>query len=177
MRPLTFKGHLDRHVQELAGKQTRSLAELAAIARRRPDFTEPLFVWAAKTGRAARLSRYLEHRPALRGELANLATLEQQGRLDSVLADPDSGLRAEYTRVWEDYAYRRDARKREAEEKLSARMRVLALEANRHVTRYRMAKDLGLNPGNLHAFLAHGDPNKISLKRVSDLLGYLEVAC
>jgi len=39
-----------------------------------------------------------------------------------------------------------------------------------------MAKDLGLNPGNLHAFLSQGDPTKLSLDLVADLLKYLEAA-
>ena len=85
-------------------------------------------------------------------------------------------MRPEYSKVWRSYVARRDAQGRDAELKLEARKRVLALESKKHVTRYRMAKDLGLNPGNLHAFLAQGNPNKLSLNRVVDLVEYLEAA-
>lgn len=44
------------------------------------------------------------------------------------------------------------------------------------LSRYRMARDLGLNDGNLHAFLAQGKPNALSLKRAFDLVEYLEAA-
>jgi hypothetical protein len=39
-----------------------------------------------------------------------------------------------------------------------------------------MAKDLGLNHGNLHAFLSQGNPTKLSLERVVGLVEYLEAA-
>ena len=46
----------------------------------------------------------------------------------------------------------------------------------RGVSRYRTAKDLWLNRGILHAFLAQGNPSKLSLTRAFDLLEYLEAA-
>ena len=71
---------------------------------------------------------------------------------------------------------RRDTAARDAELRLEARKRVLSLEARKKVTRYRMAKDPGLNPGNLHAYLAQSNPTKLSLDRVAELLKYLEAA-
>jgi hypothetical protein len=59
---------------------------------------------------------------------------------------------------------------------LVARARVLALASQKGVSRYRLAKDLGLNPGNLHSFLAHGDPRKLSLDKAVALVKYLEAA-
>jgi hypothetical protein len=105
-----------------------------------------------------------------------LVELKDAGSLESALAAEDSGLRPEYSKAWRSYVVRRDAAVRDAELRLEARKRVLALEARKHVTRYRMAKDLGLNPGNLHAFLTQGDPTKLSLDRVAELLEYLEAA-
>jgi len=60
--------------------------------------------------------------------------------------------------------------------RLETRKRILALESRKGVTRYRMAKDLGLNPGNLHAYLSQGNPTKLSLDRVAALVEYLEAA-
>ena len=71
---------------------------------------------------------------------------------------------------------RRDAPARDAELKLEARKQILDLEERTSVSRYRMAKDLGLNPGNLHAFLAQGNPSKLSLERVYGLVEYLRAA-
>ena len=65
---------------------------------------------------------------------------------------------------------------READLKLEVRRQVLELEKVKCVSRYRMAKDLGLNPGNLHAFLAQSNPRKLSRKRALELLEYLRAA-
>ena len=50
------------------------------------------------------------------------------------------------------------------------------MEATKGVTRYRMAKDLGLNPGNLHAFLSQGNVSKLALERAYELVDYLAAA-
>lgn len=176
MRRLTFAGYLGSYVRFLGGQETLALSRLAALTRSEPRLVEPLLLWAAKTGRAGRLSELLEDRERLLGELETLVSMEQAGRLEPALATEDPRLRPEYSKVWRSYVARRDAPVRDAELKLEARKRVLALEKAKGVTRYRMAKDLGLNPGNLHAFLAQGDPSKVSLDRALGLVEYLEAA-
>jgi hypothetical protein len=176
MRRLTFRGYLESYVQLLAGQRTLALPRLAALARSEPRLTEPLVLWAVATGNASRLSRLLQAQGDLERELATLVSLQQQGTLESALAAEDHRLRPEYTKVWRSYVVRRDACARDAQLKLEARNRVLALEKSKRVSRYRMAKDLGLNPGNLHAFLAQGDPTKLSLDRALGLVRYLEAA-
>ena len=176
MRRLTFGGYLDSYVRYLGGSDTRAVSRLAALARTEPRLTEPLLLWAVKKGYDARLCGALGDQSALARELEVLVALEGAGRLDSALAAEDPRLRPEYVKVWRSYVARRDAPARDAELKLEARKRVLELESVKGVTRYRMAKDLGLNPGNLHAFLAQGNPSKLSLDRALRLVGYLEAA-
>ena len=176
MRRLTFKGYLESYVQQLAGQHTLALPRLAALTRPEPRLTEPLVLWAVATGHAPRLSKLLKTQGDLDRELAYLVSLEQDGRLESALAAEDPRLRLEYTKVWRSYVARRDAHARDAQLKLEARNRVLALEKSKGVSRYRMAKDLGLNPGNLHAFLAQGNATKLSLDRALELVRYLEAS-
>lgn len=176
MRQLTFVGYLDSYVRYLAGSDTRAVSRLAALARTEPRLTEPLLLWAVKKGHDARLRGVLGERSDLARELGVLVALDGARRLESALAAEDPRLRPEYVKVWRSYVARRDAPARDAELKLEARKRVLALESAKGVTRYRMAKDLGLNPGNLHAFLAQGNPSKLSLDRALELVGYLEAA-
>ena len=176
MRRLTFGGYLESYVQYLAGKDTLALSQLAPLLRSEPRLTEPLLLWAVKTGHAQGLSKALEAQADLARELKTLVSLEQQNALESALAVEDPRLRPEYSKVWRSYLARSNAPARDAELKLAARERVLVLEAAKGVSRYRMAKDLGLNPGNLHAFLAQGNPSKISLSRALELVEYLEAA-
>jgi hypothetical protein len=176
MRRLTFPGFLQSYVRALSGEDTLALSRLAVLSETEARLVEPLLLWAAVTGRAKRLESLLEGRQALQQELRMLARLRSTGCLESELADASPNLRPEYSKVWHSYVVRRDAPSRDKDLRLKVRKRVLELESQKSVTRYRMAKDLGLNPGNLHAFLSLGDPTKLSLDRVADLVEYLEAA-
>jgi len=176
MRQLTFAGFLDAYVRTLAGEDTRALPRLVRLAARDPRLVEPLLLWAAATGRAARLTPLLAERDDLRSELAALAELQRAGSLETALDEGAPGLRPEVLKVWHSYTARRDSSVRDQQLKLEAREQALVLEAAKTVTRYRIAKDLGINPGNLHAFLTQGVPTKLSLERVTALLRYLEAA-
>lgn len=176
MRGLTFEGYLRSYVQHLAGQSTLSLSKLTNLAVSEPRLVEPLLLWAVVSGRADRLSHLLAGSEDRLEELSALAALERDGELESALAADDSPLPPEYAKVWHSYLVRRDATTRDAQLKLAARKRALALEADKNVTRYRMAKDLGLNPGNLHAFLTQGNVSKLSLDRAYELVRYLDAA-
>lgn len=176
MRRLTFNGYLESYVRRLAGKDTLALSQLASLGQSEPRLVEPLLLWATKNGQSERLLKLLEGRVDLQRELRLLVSLEDCNRLEASLADTDPRLRREYVKVWRSYLVRRDGAQRDAELKLAARERVLALEPMKHVSRYRMAKDLGLNPGNLHAFLSQGNAAKLSLDRAYELVRYLEAA-
>lgn len=176
MRGLTFPGFLESYVRSLAGADTVALSKLVDLSASEPRLVEPMLLWAISTGRGERLFKLLDGQNALQQDLVVLTGLQEAEALASTLAAEDPRLRPEYSKVWRSYVVRRDARVRDAELKVQARKRVLALESTKRVTRYRMAKDLGLNPGNLHAFLSQGNPAKLSLDRVVELVEYLEAA-
>lgn len=176
MRRLTFGGFLDANVRHLSGEDTLALRRLTPLLPAEPRLAEPLLLWATVTGRSERLARQLGGNEELLSELRQLVSLSEAGRLEEALASEDSRLRPEYSKAWRSYVVRRDAPARDARLKLEARERILALEAEKGVSRYRMAKDLGLNPGNLHAFLSQGDPKKLALEKAYRLVDYLEAA-
>ena len=176
MRQLTWAGYLKTYVPYLADTRSQAMSRLAEQARMRPRATEPLLLLAATTGRAQELSRHIQDRPNLLAELRLLDELVREDQLEAALANEDSRLRPEYAKTWRSFVVRRDTVRRDARLKQVARDRVLALETSREVTRYRMAKDLGLNPGNLHAFLSQGNLSKLSLARAYQLVDYLEAA-
>ena len=175
MRRLTFKGFLESYVKYLAAEDTVDLTRLASVVSGEPRLAEPLVLWAVVTGRGARLAELLEEKP-LAAEVRAVERLAEAGRLEETLAAAGPELRPEYVKAWRSYVSRRDAASRDARLKLEARQRVLALEAEKGVTRYRMAKALGLNPGNLSAFLVQGNASKLSLDKAFQLVRYLEAA-
>lgn len=176
MRRLTFNGYLKSYVRFLAGEDTLALSRLAEVARAEPRLVEPLSLYAVRSGRADRLAELWSDRQDLRRDLRPLEALESRGELEAALGGEDARLRPEYAKVWRSYRARSEAPARDAELKAQARKRALELETEKRVTRYRMAKDLGLNVGNLHAFLAQGNTSKLSLERASKLVEYLEAA-
>lgn len=175
MRQLTLKGYLDSYVPYLAGEETHALPRLARRLQVEPRLVAPLLLWAAVSGRGDRLSRLLESEEQ-RGELEALMSLHSDSLLEPALAEEDPRLRPEYAKVWRSFVARRDGNRRDAELKLEARERVLALAREKGVSRYRMARDLNLNHGNLHAFLAQGKASALSLERAFELVEYLEAA-
>lgn len=176
MRPLTFRGFLNTYVAYLSGEGTLDPARLAALVHRRRRLSAPMVLWAVETGRADRFAVLLGDDLDLVAELRAVEQLRSQGDLERALQEAHPPLRPEYAKAWNSYVARRNVPQRDADLRLAARERALALESEKHVSRYRMAKDLGLNPGNLHAFLAQGDPKKLSLKRAKELVRYLEAA-
>lgn len=173
MRQLTFKGFLGAYAQDLASRRTRSLSRLLAEVQREPRLMEPLLLWAVVREDGDRMRHLLADQPTLQAELASLASLHDRGRLERALEKGGHALRPEYAKVWTSYVARRDAHDRDEDLKSDARKQVLVLERSKGVTRYQMAKDLGLNPGNLHAFLAQGNMRKLSLDRANGLVRYL----
>jgi hypothetical protein len=176
MRQLTLSGFLDSYVRYLSGEDTLAPRRLVSLLPAEPRLAEPLLLWATVTGRSERLARLLAGNQDLLAELRQLVSLREAGRLEDVLSSEDPRLRPEYSKAWRSYVARRDAPARDARLKLEARERILTLESEKSVSRYRMAKDLGLNPGNLHAFLSQGDPKKMALEKAHRLVEYLEAA-
>jgi len=176
MMRLTFEGFLGSYVKYLSGENTLALPRLVRLLSTEPRLVEPLVLWAVATGHGDRLARLLEDDRALASEVALVERLASEDRLETALASGDPVLRPEYAKAWRSYAARRDAGARDARLKLDARARVLALKAEKGVSQYRMAKDLGLNPGNLNAFLVQGDPRKLGLDNAYALVRYLEAA-
>lgn len=175
MRQLTLKGYLESYVPYLAGEDTLALTRLVRHLSEEPRLVAPMLLWAAVSGRGDRLRRLLQSEDQRR-ELEVLMSLHSASFLEAALAEADPRLPPEYAKAWRSFVVRRDTTQRDAELKLEARKRVLDLASAKGVSRYRMARDLGLNDGNLHAFLAQGKPSALSLQRVFDLVEYLEAA-
>lgn len=176
MQHLTFKGYLDRYVPYLAGEYTRRASRLAELARTSPRLRAPLVLWAVATDRTERLAWALGEHTPLAEQLREVERMQARGELERTLQSDAGALSPEYAKAWRSYVSRRDAGMRDAAVKSAARERALQLAASKGVTRYRLAKDLGLNQGNLHAFLVKGEMRTLSPAKAKALVKYLEAA-
>ena len=167
----TFKGFLERYCKELSGLDTSSLRRLVRAARENPRGVEPLFALAAVRGQLSYLLE-LSEEAWFHGDYRQLAgELERAESIEELLASARAPER--YAAVLD--AFRAQGDSLAAARRINGLMRPMIVEALEKggVTRYRLCRDLGLNPGNVYAYLA-GDDTKVSKQTARRMLQYAQ---
>ena len=169
---LTFKGFLLDYCQELAGARTSSIKKLCAAAGHdAPRVAEPLFFYALETGRIELLLRSSEG-TWMHDDYRSLARSAEGYEADALRFSESCTLPDRYARVAAAFHAQRNSV--DADRRVIALMRdrtVEALDAS-GVTKYRLCKDLGLNMGNVYAYLNRGDVTKVSRDTARRILEY-----
>lgn len=156
----TFEGFLKAYCAELAGTNTVSIRRLCRLAASdAPRVAEPLFLLALERGKLAHLLE-VSRGTSLEGEYRERA--EEAAPYGSALAYLESGAApGRYAKVLDAFRAKDDLLA--ADRRIAGLMRTKTLEALQSggVTRYCLCRDLGLNPGNVYAYLK-GDASKVS---------------
>lgn len=174
MRALTFSGFLAQYVKQLAAEETTSLYKLAAEAgSNNPRLREPLLLYAVYTQKEKVLLQATKE-PNLRMEYQRMVSLYTADVMTDLFKQASPKLPAEYHKVWQSYQSRRNRGQADEHTKELMRQKVKRLQAQKGVTNYRIYTDLKLNPGNLNAWLKHGDGDKVSLETARRTLRYVE---
>ena len=174
MRALTFSGFLAQYVKQLATEETNSLYKLAAEAgSNNPRLREPLLLYAVYTQKEKVLLQATKE-PNLRMEYQRMVTLYSADIMTELFEQASPKLPAEYHKVWRSYQSRRNRGQADEHTKELIRQKVKRMQAQKGVTNYRIYTDLKLNPGNLNAWLKHGDTEKVSLETARRTLRYVE---
>lgn len=174
MRELTFRGFLAQYVKQLSAEETNSLYKLAAEASsNNPRLREPLFLYAVYTKKEKVLLQATKE-PNLRMEYQQMAALYTADVMTELFEQASPKLPAEYHKVWRSYQSRKNRGQADDHTKELMRQKVKLLQEKKGVTNYRIYTDLKLNPGNLNAWLKHGDGDKVSLETARKTLRYVE---
>lgn len=175
MTKRTFKGFLKTYCAELSGLQTTNLRRLVSAADTdAPRVAEPLFCFALEEGKLGYLLGICGNTWMAR-EWARLAV----GARD--YPDAQSWLRGEpdlpdrYIRVLNAFESQDDLLKAERRKVGLMRKRTLAALGRSGMTRYAISRDLGVNKGNLYAWLA-GDDSKVGMATARRVMEYVEMA-
>lgn len=167
----SFKGFLQEYCNELSGVRTTNLRKLIAATNQNARLVEPLFSLAAVQGKTDYLVGlsvgYWFH-----DDYQILADkLRQFGSTESFLSSEQ--VPARYSSVLEAFYAQGDTLA--ADRRINSLMRPKITDAlkGKNVTRYRLCKDLGLNLGNVYAYLA-GDDTKVSKATARRMLNYLQ---
>lgn len=165
----TLKGFLQRYCAELSGMRTANLRKLCDAARGNARLVEPLFLLAAEQGKACYLVR-LSEGAWFHDDYARLAA--EVGMCGSVRSFLESGAAPDrYASVLGAFEAQGDMLAADRRMNGLIRGRISAALGEAGVTRYRLCKDLGLNPGNVYAYLA-GDDSKVSNETARRMLDY-----
>lgn len=174
MRKLTFKGFLTQYVRQLSEQKTNGLYKLAAEAgSSNPRLREPLFLYATYSQKQKVLLRATKNL-ALYAEYDRLASQYKADRMTELLEQTSELLPAEYHKVWRSYQSQKNRGKADNHTKELMRKKIRGLQERTGVSTYRIYTDLKLNPGNLNAWLKHGDSDKVSLDTARRVLRYMQ---
>ena len=174
MRELTFRGFLTQYVRQLSVEKTNSLYKLAAEAgSSNPRLREPLFLYAVYSQKEKALLQATKV-PTLYMEYQRMAALYTAEAMTELFDQASPLLPAEYHKVWRSYQSRKNRGQADEHTKELMRQKVKRLQVQKGVTNYRIYTDLKLNPGNLNAWLKHGNGDKVSLDTARRTLRYVE---
>lgn len=176
MRELTFKGFLSQYVKQLSTQETNSLFKLAAEASSdNPRLQEPLLLYAVYSGKPDALLQATKE-VQLYQTYARLLSQYDAMAFTELFETASPALSAEYHKVWRSYQARKHRGQADDHTKELMRQKVKRLQKKYGVSNYRIYTDLNLNPGNLNAWLKHGNSKKVSLETARQTLHYVETA-
>ena len=174
MRELTFRGFLTQYVKQLSAEKTNSLYKLAAEASsNNPRLREPLLLYAVYSQKEKVLLQATKE-PALYAEYDRLVSLYTADRMTELFEQASPLLPVEYHKVWRSYQNCKNRGQADEYTKELMWQKVKRLQEKNGVTNYRIYTDLKLNPGNLNAWLKHGNSDKVSLETARRTLRYVE---
>ena len=178
MRQLTLKGFLRQYCKVLADLDTLSYARLASRAENGwARVVEPLVLLAAVEGKLPLLKKRA-------GALVSEAVSQLEGALglaqgcdrvdESSLLERKIDLPDSFRKVL--VSYEAEVGKVANDRRLTGLLRemLLPIMDEKKLTGYRLCKELGLNSGNVYAFLAKGDVKCVSKETALRMLEFAE---
>lgn len=164
MRELTFKGYLQQQLCELSGLNSKSLYKFSKLSENNARLRDVLCL---------HLNYYVDEK--LKNQLCRRFPYLSKGcgLLQGVSLEHIDDSISEYKTIYENYLNKKKEKENENKLKSLMQKRIVAIQAEKGITNYRIYKALNLNPGNVNAFLKKGDTSKVSLDKVRQMLEYV----
>lgn len=174
MRELTFKGYLTQYVRQLSYQETNSLYKLAVEASsNNPRLKEPLLLYALYSQKQDALL-LATRQSSLHADYTYLLSSYSADAMTYLFEQSSPDLPMEYHKVWRSYQSQKNKGQADNHTKELMRMKVKRLQEKKSLTNYRIYTDLKLNPGNLNAWLKHGNCDKVSLDTARMVVHYAD---
>ena len=173
MRRPNFKGWVTKELLYLSAENTLNLRRLSFLAQSTvPRLWERLVLYAIATNQVTRLTSFL-HREDMIAELATIHKLAEGFDFN----DPESNGRLQlpprYKKALLSYkAAYQNIDTRNASKKLRWEKSV-ELQKKKGISTTQICEALGLDIGNVTAYLKRSDINRVSLEKATDIMKYL----
>ena len=176
MRELTFAGFLSRYVRELSLSGTNAISILAReAAEKNYRLREPLLLYALFTDKIPLLRKSIRN-DKLKRHVESILDRFDRERMLQALKEEDPELPPEYRKVWRSYLVRKNIKKREAHTKELTRQRILSMQQEKGISNGRICQTLGLDPGNIGAWLKNVAGGRVSLETAGKVFDFMESA-
>ena len=164
MRELTFKGYLQQQLCELSGLNSKSLYKFAKLSEANARLRDVLCLY---------LNYYVDE--MLKNQLCRRFQYLSKGcrLLQGVSLEHIDDSLSEYRTIYENYLNKKNSKENEDKLKALMQKRIVAIQAEKGITNYRIYKALNLNPGNVNAFLKNGNTDKVGLDTARKMLVYV----
>lgn len=164
MRELTFKGYLQQQLCELSGLNSKSLYKFAKLSEANARLRDVLCLY---------LNYYVDEK--LKNQLCRRFPYLSKGcgLLQGISLEHIDDSLSEYRTIYENYLNKKKEKENENKLKSLMQKRIVAIQAEKSITNYRIYKALNLNPGNVNAFLKKGDTGKVGLETARKMLVYV----
>lgn len=174
MRRLTFKSFLASYLKDLSETHSCAPTRLVHELDTNRRLVEPLCLYMTYVCDETQRRSICAKAPVIGYEFRDHEFLHYNNCDMERFLDAESNGADPYRKCWVSYVSERDRKLTEMKTKELMIKEIRSLQSLRGVTNYRIYTDLGLNPGNINAFLTHGDCSKVSLDTARTILKYLQ---
>ena len=163
MRQLTFKTYLKEYLRDISGSHSLSLRHLVEESHTNRRITSSLILYCVFEDKIKLFNQLTGSQ--FQDKIANLST-------ENFLSEPFQMF--DFEKIWNSYLSRLNRTSFETKTKETARKSLLMLLEKLGVSKYRLCKDLKLNPGNINDYFKNGHTEKVSLQTLHVINNYLQ---
>lgn len=159
MRGLSFNKYLKLYLVDVSGQSSFSIHKLAKLSKKNIRIVDPLVLYCLLEDKMTIYNKYC-------GFNQELKSLSKDNFLDDRYKD------YAFQKIHQSYIRKTKVFEYELETKKLIRENILKMMNDKKITKYRVYRDLSLNPGNINDYLTNGNSKKVSMDVVKKIYNY-----
>ena len=144
---------------DVSGQPSFSIHKLARLSKKNVRIVDPLILYCVFEDKMDIYQKYLTIDQ-------NLASLNKDNYLDNRYSDYG------FQKIYQSYTRKSNLHEYDLQTKTLIRNNIIKMMDDKNITKYRVYKDLNLNPGNVNDYLTNGNSKKVSLELVKKIYNY-----